>query len=65
MVLIIFMNTIAQPQVKRLRVGISCWSLWKLVSQVVLPHKSIHNNRDIVYDQMVLIFFMNTIAKQI
>ena len=22
-----------------------------------------HNNRDIVYDDMVLIFFMNTIAK--
>ena len=25
-------------------------------SQIVLPNKSIHNNRDIFYDEMVLIF---------
>ena len=30
---------------------------------VVLPNKSLHNNRDIFYDEMVLIFFMKTIAK--
>ena len=35
----------------------------KLVSRIVLPYKSIHNNCDIFYDEMVLIFFMNTIAK--
>ena len=35
----------------------------KLVSRIVLPYKSIYNNRDIFYDKMVLIFFMNTIAK--
>ena len=35
----------------------------KLVSRIVLPYKSNHNNRDIFYDEMVLIFFMNTIAK--
>ena len=29
----------------------------KLVSRAVLPHKSIHINRDIFYDEMVLIFF--------
>ena len=35
----------------------------KLVSRIVLPCKSIHNNRDIFYDEMALIFFMNTVAK--
>ena len=35
----------------------------KLVSLVVLPYKSIHNNCDIFYDEMVLIFFVNTIVK--
>ena len=35
----------------------------KLASRVVLPYKSIHNNRDIFCGKMVLIFFMNTIAK--
>ena len=35
----------------------------KLVSRILLPYKSIHINRDIFYDEMVLIFFMNTIAK--
>ena len=28
----------------------------KLVSQVVLPYKSIHNNRGIFSDEMVLVF---------
>ena len=36
----------------------------KLVSRIALPYKSIHNNRDIFYDEMALIFFMNTIAKR-
>ena len=35
----------------------------KLVSRIALPYKSIHNNRGIFYDKMVLIFFMNTTAK--
>ena len=35
----------------------------KVVSQRLLPYKSFHNNRDIFYDEMTLIFFMNTIAK--
>ena len=26
------------------------------ISRVVLPYKSVHNNRDIFYDEMVLIF---------
>ena len=30
---------------------------------ITVPYKSIHNNRDIFFDEMVLIFFMNTIAK--
>ena len=30
---------------------------------MLLPYKSIHNNRDIFYDKMVSIFFMNTNAK--
>ena len=34
----------------------------KLISQKLLTHKSFHNNRDIVYNKMVLIFFMNAIA---
>ena len=33
------------------------------VSLIVLPSKTIHNNRDIFYDEMVLIFFTNTIVK--
>ena len=37
----------------------------KHVSRIVLPYRSIHNNRDIFSDQiMVLIFFKNTIAKR-
>ena len=35
----------------------------KLVSRVLLPYESIHNNRDIFYDEMLSIFFMNSIAK--
>ena len=35
----------------------------KIVSRVLLPHKSLHNNRDIFYKEMVLIFFINAIAK--
>ena len=35
----------------------------KLVLQIVLTYKSIQNNRDVFYDEMVLLFFMNTIAK--
>ena len=35
----------------------------QLVSRILLPFKSSHNNHDIFYDEMVLIFFMNTIAK--
>ena len=35
----------------------------KIVSRIVLPYKSIYNNCDIFYDKMVLLFFMNTIAK--
>ena len=35
----------------------------KLVSQIVLTSKSIHNNRDMFDDEIVLIFFMNTIVK--
>ena len=38
-------------------------ALQKIVLQIVLPYKSILNNHDIFYDEMVLIFFMNTIAK--
>ena len=34
----------------------------KFVSRKLLPCKSHHNNRDIYYDEMVLIFFMNIIA---
>ena len=36
-----------------------------LVSRVVLPvvYKSFHNNHNIVYNEMVLKFFINTIAK--
>ena len=37
-------------------------SQW-LVLRILLPYKSIHDNRNIFYDEMVLIFFMNTIAK--
>ena len=35
----------------------------KLVSQVVLPYKSIHNKGGIFSDETVLIFFMKTIAQ--
>ena len=35
----------------------------KLVSGIVLPCKSVNNNRDIFYDEKVLIFFINTTAK--
>ena len=35
----------------------------KVASRVVLPYKSIQNNYDIFYGEMVLIFFMNTIKK--
>ena len=34
-----------------------------IISRIVLPYKSIHNTRDIFCDEMVLIFFMNTIEK--
>ena len=35
----------------------------KLVSRKLFTYKSFYNNRDIVYDEMVLIFFIDTIAK--
>ena len=35
----------------------------KLVSRILLPYKNLHSKRDIYYDKLVLIFFMNTIAK--
>ena len=37
----------------------------KLVSQILLLYKSLHNKRDIFYDELVLFFFMNIIAKSI
>ena len=37
--------------------------LFAIASRIVLPYKSIHCNRDIFCDEMVLIFFINTIAK--
>ena len=37
----------------------------KLVSRIVLPYKSLQSNRDIFYDEMVLIFCMKTIAMRI
>ena len=38
-------------------------ALQKLVSQIVLLNKSVQNDRDIFYDDMVLIFLMKTIEK--
>ena len=35
----------------------------KLVSRKLLTYKSFHNNLDIAYNKIELIFFMNTIAK--
>ena len=35
----------------------------KLVSRKLLTYKSFHNNRDVVYDEIVSIFFINTIAR--
>ena len=35
----------------------------KLQLRIALSHKSLRNNRGIFYDEIVLIFFMNTIAK--
>ena len=31
--------------------------------RILSPYKSIHNNRDIFYEEMVLLFFMSTTAK--
>ena len=36
----------------------------KPASRILLPYKSFHNTRDIFYDEMVLIFLMNTIVKR-
>ena len=33
------------------------------VSRILLPYKSLHSNRDMAYDEMVLIFVINTFAK--
>ena len=33
------------------------------ITILVLSYKSIHNNRHVFYDKMLLIFFMNTIGK--
>ena len=35
----------------------------KLVSRLLLPYQNLHSNHDIFYDEIVLIFFMDTIAK--
>ena len=35
----------------------------KLIPRKLLTDKSFHINRDFVYDEMVSILFMNTIAK--
>ena len=35
----------------------------KLVSRILLLYESIHSKRDIFYDKLVLIFFMNIVAK--
>ena len=35
----------------------------KLVSRKLLTYKSFHNNLDIAYNEIELIFFMNSIAK--
>ena len=35
----------------------------KLVSRKLLTYKSFYNNLDITYNEIELIFFMNTIAK--
>ena len=34
-----------------------------IVSQILLPSNGLHNNCDIFYDKIDLIFFINTIAK--
>ena len=34
-----------------------------IASQKLLTYKGVHNNCDIFYDEMVLFFFMKTIAK--
>ena len=34
-----------------------------LVSRILLPYKSLHNNRGIFCDEMELIFYMSIIAK--
>ena len=34
----------------------------KLVSQILLPYKSLYTNHDIFYDKVVLICFMDTIV---
>ena len=45
-------------------INIGCYSTsQKLVSRILLPCKCLHTNCDIFYDEMVLIFFINTIAK--
>ena len=72
----IFINTIAKRNAKRLRfcngvdenfqhhfVIVIGYCISKIGITILLPHKSFHNNRDIFYDEMVLIFFINTIAK--
>ena len=44
-------------------INMACISSQKLVSRILLLHKSLHKKRDIFCNELIVIFFMNIVAK--